>query len=252
MIKSNLNKLIKNYLIALGNNNNILTGDLLSGDVKSFLNNNSNAFLIGLIADQSVKAELAWSLPYNLNDRIGTFDFENIVDSYTEDELEQVIKTKPALHRYPNRMAMYIYNAMKDVLEKYEGSASNIWEGKSAEEIVSNLEEFKGISHKKASLGTLLLVRDMGLSVPDKENIDIAYDVHIKRIFSRVGLVKDETEEKVLEAARNLNPDFPGELTTAFWSIGRDFCHSNNPMCLLCPLEPVCEKNEYVEKGKSK
>lgn len=249
---NNINDIIKEYLITLGKNNNILTGDLLSTDVKKFLDNNANAFLIGLIADQLVKAELAWSLPYNLNNRIGTFDFEKIVSTYTEEDLEQAIKTKPALHRYPNRMAMYIYNAMKCVLENYDGNASNIWVGKTASEIVSNLEKFKGISHKKASLGTLLLVRDMGLKVPDKENIDIAYDVHIKRIFSRVGLVENETEEKVLDAARNLNPEFPGELTTAFWSIGRDFCHSNNPMCLVCPLESVCEKNEYVEKGKSK
>lgn len=249
---NNINDILKEYLITLGKNNNILTGDLLSTDVKKFLDNNANAFLIGLIADQSVKAELAWSLPYNLNNRIGTFDFEKIVSTYTEEDLEQAIKTKSALHRYPNRMAMYIYNAMKCVLENYDGNASNIWVGKTASEIVSNLEKFKGISHKKASLGTLLLVRDMGLKVPDKENIDIAYDVHIKRIFSRVGLVENETEEKVLDAARNLNPEFPGELTTAFWSIGRDFCHSNNPMCLVCPLESVCEKNEYVEKGKSK
>lgn len=50
-------------------------------------------------------------------------------------------------------------------------------------EIVERLEAFSGISHKKASLACLLLWRDLGVEISDKENIDIAYDVHIRRIF---------------------------------------------------------------------
>ena len=252
MNKIELNNTLKEYILELGKSHNILTGDLLKDEVKMFLQNDSNAFLIGLISDQSVKAEIAWSLPYNLKERLGIFDFEYIINNYDETVLEEKIKTKPALHRYPSRMALYIFNAMKDVINLYDGDASNIWKNKTAKEIVENLEKFKGISHKKASLGTLLLVRDLEIEISDKNNIDIAYDVHIKRIFSRVGLVVDENEEKVLRAARELNPEFPGELTTAFWSIGREYCDAINPKCLLCPINNFCEKNEYIEKGKHK
>ncbi|MDD3340831.1 MAG: endonuclease III [Bacilli bacterium] len=236
--------IIKSFLIETGIEQNILQGNLLKLEAKKLLIENPNAFLLGLIADQSVKAEIAWSLPYNLKQRIGTFDFDEIYTKYNETSLEQVLKEKPALHRYPGRISVYIFSAIETILNKHKGNAKNIWENKTASEIVLELEEFKGISHKKASLGTLLLVRDLGLQIIDKENIDIAYDVHIKRIFGRVGLVNVDSEENILNAARRLNPKFPGELTTAFWTIGRKYCYATDPQCLLCPLNNVCEKNK--------
>ncbi len=243
-----LNIIINNYLDKMGNENNILTGSLLSEEVKSFLQKDANPFLIGLIADQSVKAEIAWSLPYKLKNRMNTFGFIDILNNFSIHEIEDFIKIKPALHRFPSKMAQYIYLAIKDVVEKYEGDASNIWVNKTAKEIVTKLEQFKGISHKKASLGTLLLVRDMNLKIVDMENIDIAYDVHIKRIFKRVGLVEEENEENVLLAARKLNPIFPGKLTTFFWAIGRDYCYATEPKCKSCPLGYECKENITVKE----
>lgn len=129
---------IKEFLMKIGTENNILKGNLLKKEVKDFLINNPNAFLLGLISDQSVKAEIAWSLPYHLKERIGTFDFQKIVHLYDETKLEQVIKSKPALHRYPSRMAVYLLSAIKDILEKYNGNAENIWKNKTAAEVVKN------------------------------------------------------------------------------------------------------------------
>ena len=73
----------------IGTENNILKGNLLKKEVKDFLINNPNAFLLGLISDQSVKAEIAWSLPYHLKERIGTFDFQKIVHLYDETKLSK-------------------------------------------------------------------------------------------------------------------------------------------------------------------
>lgn len=56
-------KCIYDYEKKLGDSENILKGNLLKDDEKSFLIHNQNAFLFGLISDQSVKAETAWSLP---------------------------------------------------------------------------------------------------------------------------------------------------------------------------------------------
>lgn len=50
---------IKEFLMKIGTENNILKGNLLKKEVKDFLINNPNAFLLGLISDQSVKAEIA-------------------------------------------------------------------------------------------------------------------------------------------------------------------------------------------------
>lgn len=242
-------KSILGYLQEIEDKNSILKGDLLKEEEKQFILNNLNAFIIGLISDQSVKAETAWSLPYKLSERLGNFEFKEILKKYTEKDIEDIIREKPSLHRYPSRMANYIYNAMNDIVTKYDSNVENIWKNKTAAEIVESLEKFKGISHKKASLGTLILVRDLGIDIIDKENIDIAYDIHIRRLFLRLGLVDEDVQEKILEEARKIYPEFPGRLTTAFWTIGREFCRPTEPTCLICPLYECCDKD--LEKSKN-
>ena len=95
-----------------------------------------NAFLFGLIADFSVKAEIAWSLPYRLKERLHHFDLNRIASMEIE-ELIGVIKEKPALLRYPSNIAKYLKSAAELLISKYQSDASNIWaNGVSAAEIV--------------------------------------------------------------------------------------------------------------------
>ncbi|OPD29166.1 endonuclease III, partial [Clostridium botulinum] len=49
----------------------VLIGSLISQEAREFIVNNANAFIFGLISDQSTKAELAWSLPFQLKKRLG-------------------------------------------------------------------------------------------------------------------------------------------------------------------------------------
>lgn len=234
---------IYDYESILGTSENIIKGSLLDAKAKKFLIENANAFLIGLISDQSVKAEWAWSLPYNLQQRIGTFDCESIVADFEEKDIQNAIREKPSLHRYPANIGKYIYNAFLMLNSKYECDAKNIWINESAQSIVDRLEEFKGISHKKASLGCLILTRDFGLNVLDKENIDIIYDVHIRRIFMRTGFSREDSLSAIVEGAKKIYPKFPGYLTSSFWAIGRNYCRPQNPNCNDCPIKDYCEKN---------
>ena len=228
---------------------NIFKGGLLSTAECEFITNNMNAFLFGLIADSSVKAETAWALPYRLRERLQHFDLNKIANMEI-DELIGLIKEKPALHRYPSNIASYIKFAAELLISKYQSNASNIWAGGvSAAEIVLRLKEFKGISHKKAALGSLLLVRDLGIDIRDKENIDIAYDIHIRRICLRMGLCTQDTIEDVTMAGKRICPEFPGRLTSSFWAIGRDICRPSSPLCKDCPLNEVCEQK--IELGQN-
>ncbi|MBN8580631.1 MAG: endonuclease III [Anaerolineae bacterium] len=222
--------------------------NLLGKDEFELIQNDSNAFLFGLISDQSVKAEIAWSLPFELRKRINHLDLERL-SIMTIDELTEILKLKPALHRYPSQMAKYIVLASQRLKKQYQGKASKIWDAPAnAAEIIHRLEEFSGIGHKKASLGVMLLVRDFGLIIPDTSSIDIAYDIHIRRIFLRSALANKDSAEEVLSAARSLHPDYPGLLTTPFWLIGRNWCHPTNPNCNECPINKGCAKK--IELGK--
>ena len=246
--EKNIAQIILKYLNDVEIESSIFKGNLLNNVEKEFIINNPNAFIIGLISDQSVKAEIAWGLPYKLYKRLNTFDFKKIINQYDISSLEMLLKEKPSLHRYPSKMSVYIFEAMKKIVSEYDSSADNIWKNKSASEIVKALECFKGISHKKASLGTLLLVRDLNINILDRQNIDIAYDIHIRRLFLRLGLVENDVQEEILQSAKRLYPEFPGRLTTAFWNIGREFCHATDPSCLICPLFSECDRN--FEKTK--
>lgn len=244
---SNFMDAIYEYEKILGLDANMIQGDLLGPAEKYMLNYDSNAFLFGLIADQSVRAETAWSLPYKLSERLGHFSIIRMVEESSIEEFQQLLREKPALHRYPSNIGRYLWSAAEKLVKEYDAAAENIWNNKTAKEIVKRLEEFTGISHKKASLACLLLIRDLGLDVPDKENVDIIYDIHIRRIFLRAGFCTKDSLKDVIDAAKRLNPEFPGYLTSSFWAIGREICRPSEPRCDKCPINAFCEK--HIELG---
>lgn len=244
-----LNKKCKEVAKEVIKHNSILSDNMLKNEERDFLLSDWNVFIIGLISDQSVKAEMAWRLPYYLSKRLGYFDFDRINKDQSVETLEAIIKEKPALHRYPRKMAEYIFFAVKKIVEEYNSNAENIWKNDlNAEHVVAKLEEFKGISHKKAALGTLLLVRDFGVILNNLSCIDIAYDVHVRRIFLRMGLVDKDNIKDVTSSAREICNEFPGSLTLSIWVAGREYCRPINPHCEKCYLSQFCMKK--TELGK--
>lgn len=230
-------------------NNSILSDGMLKSEEREFLLSNWNAFLIGLISDQSVKTEVAWRLPYYLSKRLGHFDFNRIAKEQSIESLTEIIREKPALHRYPKKMAEYILYAVKTTIDKYGSDIENLWKKDlNAEHVVAKLELFKGISHKKAALGALLLVRDFEVKLNNLSCIDIAYDVHIRRTFLRMGLIEKDNINEVTAKAREICKEFPGSLTLPFWVAGREYCRPSNPNCEECYLREFCQKK--IELGK--
>ena len=65
-----------------------------------------------------------------------------------------------------------------------------------------------------------------------------------------MGLIEKDTQEDIINKAKQINPKFPGELTTSFWAIGRKYCFANNPSCEECPLRHYCR--EYKLKTAMK
>jgi hypothetical protein len=246
---SDLEKECKNIFQKVKKDNTLLSGNILSDETKKFLTNNWNAFLIGLISDQSIKTEIAWKLPYELSKRLGHFDLQKILNEHSVEGLECIIKEKPALHRYPHKIAEYIMFAIDMLVKEYNSDAEEIWKyDLNAEHIIDKLERFKGISHKKAALGTLLLVRDFDVELENLSCIDITYDLHIRRTFLRMGLVEKDNISDVTSVAKKIHGEFPGMLTLPFWVTGRDYCRPTNPNCAECYLKEFCLKK--IELGK--
>jgi endonuclease III len=72
---------------------------------------------------------------------------------------------------------------------------------------------------------------------------DIAYDVHLRRVFLRSRIADYDDREHMVARARELNPARPGALDLGAWLVGREFCAPGVPDCYGCPLTDICPKD---------
>jgi endonuclease III len=214
-------------------------------DADQLLNNIDkfpHAFVLACIMDRQVKAERAWMIPYLISKDIGGYEFESLLDKdlkYFEDIFE-----KQHLHRFNDIMPKIYYAAVRFIHEEYNDDASNIWKGKpKSATIVRRLLKFEGVGAKISTMTANILVRDFKIPVLDRMCIDISPDVHVKRVFRRIGFIdKNSSNEELIYCARELNPDYPGILDLSTWQIGRKWCKPKNPDCNNCYLLECCPK----------
>ena len=100
-----------------------LTGELHEDD---FLRADPTAALLGLLFDQRVLAEYAFTGPIRLKERLGHLDLCKIAEMDLE-ELRAHFAEKPAVHRFTNRMAEYTHQLAKTIAEEYDGDCTRIW-----------------------------------------------------------------------------------------------------------------------------
>jgi uncharacterized HhH-GPD family protein len=199
------------------------------------------AFLCAVIFDQNVPAERAWLAPFLLKERLGYLDPNSIAAA--DGAVRAAIQQEPKLHRYVNKMPGWIVRAAQRVLDRYDGDASTIWSDNPAADVLQKrFDDFVGIAQKKAAMAVEILERDLGVPVRNLERSDIAYDVHIRRVFLRARLADRDDRDVMIAAARQLHPERPGALDLPTWLIGRGWCRPGVPDCATCPLTQVCPK----------
>ncbi len=211
-------------------------------DARKLIFFDPNAFLVAVLLDERFTAEIVWEGPYKLKQRLGHLDPARIAEM-EESKLARVCAEKPAIHREYNKAAKRIRDACILLNRKYEGNAENIWkDNPRTDDLANRFREFNGIGQKKSSMAVNILVRDIGVPARDKRWIDVSDDIQVRRVFQRAGIIKEYSQQTLIEAARRLNPEYPGALDLPCWIIGRQFCHVDNPECHACPLEKHCPK----------
>ncbi len=203
-----------------------------------FLNDIENyphGFVLGCIMDRQITAEVAWLMPYKVCKYVGGFSFDEL-KNVSISELQKLIK-----HRVQN-MPQYFNEAIQRIDEVYDGDASRIWKGcPSSAAIVRQFLEFSGVGPKIATMAANILVRHFKIPVRDKYSIDISVDTHVRRVFKKLGLVRDQaSDEEIIYTARELNPEYPGIFDLAVWEIGRNWCKPNRPQCVDCYMRDCC------------
>lgn len=203
------------------------------------------AFLLGVVFDEGIKAERAWEAPYLLKRRLGHLDPARMRDSSAE--VRAAVAQPPTLHRYTQLMSEAVVAAATRVCEQYGGDATAIWSGSpTTAEVDARLRQFRRIGPKKAAMAVEMLVTNFGVDLTEHAGTNVAYDVHVRRVFLRAGLVDHDSFEAITAVARRLHPERPGLLDLPTWLIGRRWCHPTQPQCADCALTEACAKRTHL------
>lgn len=120
-------------------------------EADSFLRENANAVLVGLLFDQRVLAETAFCGPLKLKQRLGHFDMKRIAEHDPED-FKRIFSETPAVHRFTNVMADRVQSLAQQLVENYDGDAANIWnDGADAAAIEKRIQKLPGFGPLKAT-----------------------------------------------------------------------------------------------------
>jgi uncharacterized HhH-GPD family protein len=134
----------------------------LTGDEQAdqLLEDDPLALLIGMLLDQQVPMEKAFHSPYDLKQRLG--DKLDAADIATRDpdELRELFKERPALHRFPGAMADRTQELCRRLVERYDGDAQRVWaSAATGDALFANLRELPGFGEQKARVFTALLAK---------------------------------------------------------------------------------------------
>lgn len=205
------------------------------------LESSANAFLLGCLFTQGIPAERAWAGPWHLRKRLGTIDPRFLAEN--PELVRAAVQQPPMLHRFKETVPRWIVSAGRRLVDCYGGDAGNIWPaGDEVASVVRRLSEFEGIGPKKAFMAVGLLTRHFGVELTGMERGQVAYDVHVRRVFLRTGLVDVDSREAIERAAMEACPESPGRLDLPAWLIGRDSCRPRKPACNACRLSAVCPR----------
>jgi uncharacterized HhH-GPD family protein len=138
-----------------------VTGD---AEADKLLVDDPLALMIGMLLDQQVPMEWAFSGPLRLKERLGgRLDAADIASRYPG-ELEQLFKGPPALHRFPGSMAKRTQALCQHLVDHHGGDAADVWTGvDDGRELVRRVKALPGYGGEKAKIFTALLAKRFGV-----------------------------------------------------------------------------------------
>lgn len=120
-------------------------------------------------------------------------------------------------------------NKAKQIIELSKIIDENL-DGNVPDEI-EDLIKFKGVGRKTANL-----VLSLGFNKPA-----ICVDVHVHRIFNRLGYITTKTPEETEFALREKLPQkYWIDINTLLVTHGQNICKPIKPLCSACPIKEYC------------
>jgi uncharacterized HhH-GPD family protein len=123
------------------------------------------AALVGMLLDQQVPMEWAFSGPYTIAERLGTDDLDaHEIAAHDPERFAALLSEKPAVHRYPGSMAKRVQQLCHYLVENYDGDAEKVWKGvDTGKELFKRLNGLPGFGKQKAQIFLALLGKQYGV-----------------------------------------------------------------------------------------
>ena len=134
------------------------------------------ALLIGMVLDQQVPFEKAFSSPHVLAQRLGHQPTAQEIADFDSDALVAIFAKPPALHRFPKAMAARVQEVCRALVTQYDGDAANLWAGAAdGAELLRRIGSLPGFGKQKAQIFTALLGKQYGVQPPGWRDVAGAY-----------------------------------------------------------------------------
>ncbi len=122
------------------------------------------ALLIGMLLDQQVPLERAFSAPYDLYRRLGHQPTADELAGYDPEALAAVFAERPALHRYPRSMAARVQAMAQLLVANYDGDPGRVWgDATDGAGLLKRVAELPGFGAQKAQIFVALLGKRLGV-----------------------------------------------------------------------------------------
>ncbi len=139
-----------------------ITGD---PDADRLLSTDPLALLFGMLLDQQVAMETAFSGPKKLVDRLGGLDPATIAGLDAE-EFAAICAAQPAVHRFPGSMAGRLQALSSTIVSDWDGLAEAIWTRGDPDgaEVLRRVMSLPGFGDQKARIFVALLGKRYGFA----------------------------------------------------------------------------------------
>lgn len=133
-------------------------------EANALLENDPLALLIGMLLDQQIPMEKAFTSPQVLRERLGGRLDARAVADHDPAAFEELFRTPPALHRFPAAMAKRVQELARVLVERLDGDAAAVWrDARTGAELVERVGALPGFGEQKAKIFTALLGKQFGV-----------------------------------------------------------------------------------------
>ncbi len=134
-------------------------------DANALLKRDPLALLIGMLLDQQIPMEKAFTSPAVLRDRLDHDLDAAEIAAYDPEKFEAIFRKPPALHRFPAAMAKRVQALAQVLVERYDGDAATVWaDVPTGADLVSRIAGLPGFGDQKARIFAALLAKQLGVT----------------------------------------------------------------------------------------